>query len=203
VRGLVLGAVVLSVSVFIVTLAHLDQFDFDRLQAWAWVVLFAGFALLTLGLLALRSTEARYRADGAASPRIGQATVLPTWTRLALFSIAAVLAALALALWIHPSGLSGPSPFELTPLGGSFAGCWIALIAVVTACAGVRNTTQEARLPILVMIALATGALIAALRTISDLQPTAAAAAYLAGLALLVALGVLLLTSIGQAGSNR
>ena len=203
VRGLVLGAAVLSVSVFIVTLAHLDQFDFDRLQAWAWVVLFAGFALLTLGLLALRSTEARSRADGAASPRIGQATVLPTWTRLALFSIAAVLAALALALWIHPSGLSGPSPFELTPLGGSFAGCWIALIAVVTACAGVRNTTQEARLPILVMIALATGALIAALRTISDLQPTAAAAAYLAGLALLVALGVLLLTSIGQAGSNR
>jgi hypothetical protein len=167
------------------------------------VVLFAGFALLTVGLLAVASTEAQDRAGAAASPRIGQARELPPWTRRALFSIAATLAALALALWIHPTGLSGPSPFDLTPLGGSFAGCWIALIAVVTAWAAVRNTTQEARLPVLVMVALTTGALIAALRTISDLQPTASAAAYLAGLALLVALGVLLLTSIGRAGSNR
>jgi hypothetical protein len=203
VRGLVVGAAVLSVSVFVVTLAHLDQFDFDRMQAWAWVALFAGFSLLTVGLLAVAATEAQDRPTGGTSPRIRQATQLPTWTRLALFGIAAALAALALALWIHPSGLSGASPFELTPLGGSFAGCWIALIAAVTAWAAVRNTTQEARLPVLVMVALATGALIAALRTISDLHPAAEAAAYLAGLTLLAALGALLLTSMGRARSDR
>ena len=47
VRGLVLGAVVLSVSVFIVTLAHTHKFDFSRLQAIMWVILFAAFSVLT------------------------------------------------------------------------------------------------------------------------------------------------------------
>jgi hypothetical protein len=44
VRGLVVGAVILSVSVFVITLAYLELFDFDRLQAWTWVALFAGFS---------------------------------------------------------------------------------------------------------------------------------------------------------------
>ena len=42
-HGLVVAAVVLSVSVLASTLAHLDVFDFGRLQAWAWVALFAAF----------------------------------------------------------------------------------------------------------------------------------------------------------------
>ena len=52
-QGLVVGAVVLSVSVLVITLTHLDQFDFGRLQAWAWVVLFGGFSLVTSALLVL------------------------------------------------------------------------------------------------------------------------------------------------------
>ncbi|MGH2963615.1 MAG: DUF4386 family protein, partial [Solirubrobacterales bacterium] len=53
VRQLVVGAVVLAVSVFAITLTHTDVFDWDRMQAWAWVVLFGAFALLMLALLAL------------------------------------------------------------------------------------------------------------------------------------------------------
>ena len=64
VRGLVCGAVVLSVSVFVITLAHLDQFDFDRLQAWAWVVLFAGFSLVTAGAARVRADRAGRSAPG-------------------------------------------------------------------------------------------------------------------------------------------
>ena len=57
VRGLVVGAVVLSVSVFVSTLVHLELFDLDRLQAWAWLVLFAGFSAVTIGLLVDRRSR--------------------------------------------------------------------------------------------------------------------------------------------------
>ena len=59
VRSLLAAAVVLSVSVFAITLAHLDIFDLGRLQAWAWLVLFAGFAVATSALLVRRSRRGR------------------------------------------------------------------------------------------------------------------------------------------------
>ena len=70
-HGLVVAAVVLSVSVLASTLAHLEVFDFGRLQAWAWVALFAGFGVTTT-VLAVRGPW--WRAPG---PR------LPAWTRAA------------------------------------------------------------------------------------------------------------------------
>jgi len=178
VRGLVLGAVVLSVSVFIVTLAHSDQFDFDRLQAVVWVVLFAGFSLVTTALFVLEREE-----NGARPGR------LPGWVRAVFGAVAVAGGALALALWIDPVGLAGASPFELPPLGGRFAGCWIALLAVVCAWAAVRDRADEARLSGFALIALPAGALAAALRTIDQLDPAGAAAAYIAVLALLVVAG--------------
>ena len=134
VRGLVAGAVVLSVSVLIVTLTHLDQFDFDRLQAWAWVVLFAGFSAVTLWLLVAGGEQ----DDAVASEP------LPGWVRSALALVSALLALLAFALWIDPTGVSDGSPFTLSPLGGRFAGSWIALLAVLTGWAAARNTKEEA-----------------------------------------------------------
>ena len=46
-RSLVAAAVVLSLSVLGATIAHLDVFDFSRLQAWAWVALFGAFGAVT------------------------------------------------------------------------------------------------------------------------------------------------------------
>jgi hypothetical protein len=178
-RGFVAGAVVLSVSILVVTLTHLDVFDFDRLQAWAWVALFAGFSVLTLALLALGGEEEGGGAEGTLAP----------WPRALLVSVAVLLGALAVALWIDPTGLSDPSPFTLPPLGGRFAGSWIALGAVLAAWAAAANRRDEARLAALGLIALPAGALVAALRTISDLEPTAAAAGYVGALALLVVAG--------------
>ena len=182
VRGLVAGAVVLSVSVLLITLTHLDQFDLDRLQAWAWIVLFAGFSLVTAGLLMLGSAE-RGEAEAALAPS----------SRAVLVAVAAAMGALALALWTDPTRLSGASPVDLSPLGGRFAGSWVALLAVLAGWAAVRNRTAEARLSILALVALPAGALLAALRTISDLEPAGAAAAYVAALGLLLACGVGLL----------
>ena len=186
VRGLVVGAVVLSLSVIAVTFGHLDIFDFDRLQAWAWVTLFIAFALLTMGILWFGEEE---EPDGEAPP-------LARGARALLGVVAVLLGALAIALWADPTGLAEPSPFDLPPLGGRFAGCWIALVAVLCGWAAARNRTDEAWLPALGLAALPTGALIAGLRTIDHLDPAGATAAYLAGLALLAACGATVLVSL-------
>jgi hypothetical protein len=182
-RGLVLGAVVLSISVLIVTLAHTDQFDFDRLQAIMWLVLFIGFSLVTVSLFVL----------GAGSEGRGRVVPLPDWAR-GIFGVVAVAGgALALALWIHPGGLSGPSPFDLPPLGGGFAGSWVALLATVCGWAAYRNRADEGRASALLLTFLPAGALVAALRTIDQLDPAGTVAAYIVVLAALSAAGASIL----------
>jgi hypothetical protein len=191
VRPLVLGAVVLAVSVFIVTMAHTDQFDFSRLQAVMWVVLFASFSLVTAALYVLN------REGGASAS-------LPGSVRALFGAVAAGGAALALALWIHPTGLAGPSPFEIPPLGGGFAGSWVALLAVVCAVPAFSGRADEARAAAYLLICLPAGALLAGLRTVDQLEPAGAGAAYLTVLALLVVAGVAaLLGSSGRPNISR
>jgi hypothetical protein len=182
VRGLVVGAVVLSASVFVASLAHRDVFDFDRLQTWAWFVLFAAFGAITVGLLAAGGAD---RSTDADRP-------LPPWARALLGGVAALLGALAVALWVDPVALADPSPFALSPLGGRFAGAWVALLAVLTGWAALRGRTRGAWLPAIALVALPAGALVGALRTLPDLDP---AGAYLAALVLLMAAGVALGTA--------
>jgi hypothetical protein len=99
----------------------------------------------------------------------------------------------ALALWIDPVGLSGPSPFALPPLGGRFAGSWIALLALLAGWASARDRAEEAWLPALALVTLPAGALLAALRTSSDLD---GGVAYAVVLGLLSACGVAVLRSL-------
>jgi hypothetical protein len=190
VRGLVAGAVLLSVSVLIVTLTHLDQFDFDRLQAWAWVVLFAGFALVTIWILVTGGEE---NLPAPSEP-------LVMWVRSALALVAALLGLLAVALWIDPTGLGDSSPFDLPPLGGRFAGSWIALLALLTGWAAARNTREEAWLPALGLVTLPAGALVAALRTIEDHDP---AAPYIVALVALISVGLLATRATRPAARSR
>jgi len=191
VRGLVIGAVVLSISVFAVTIAHLEVFDFHRLQAWAWVVLFAAFALITSALLV-----APHEDDQTPG------TTLQPWARAALAMITTLLSALAVALWVDPTGLANLSPYALPPLGGRFAGSWIAMLAALAGWAALRNRRDEARLPALCLVALPAGALVAALRTISELDATGRTLGYLAALTLLAALGAAIAASTRAAAGR-
>lgn len=191
-RPLVAAAVVLSVSVLAASVAHADVFDFDRLQTWAWFVLFAGFGAITTALLALGSR------DGA-DP--GSAGPTPTWSRALLACLAVLLAALATALWIDPVGVGSSAPFELPPLGGRFAGAWVALLAVAAGWAAWSARAQHARLAALALVALPAGALIGALRTLPDLEPRGTAAVYITALVLLVVAGIGVLRAL--AGDGR
>jgi hypothetical protein len=140
-HGLVVAAAVLSLSVLAATLAHREVFDFGRLQAWAWVALFAAFGLTT-SVLAVRGPWERRG---------------PIHLRFAV--IGAALGGAGLALWIDPAA------FSLPPLGGRFAGSWTLMLATLAAWAALGH---DARLPTLALVALPLGALVAALRTEAD-----------------------------------
>jgi len=170
-RGLVAAAVVLSVSVLAVTLAHIDVFDLGRLQAWAWLVLFAGFAAATLALLVVGDRRTRDRG-----------VALPRRSRALLAVVGLALAATGVGLWIDPAGLP--------PLGGRFAGSWTVMLGVLAGWAATVDRADEARLPALALVALPAGALVAAARTMEG-EP-----AYVAGLALLIASGAAVLRDL-------
>jgi hypothetical protein len=180
VSGLVAGAALLSASVLVVTVLHLGQFDFGRLQTWAWLVLFAVFTVLTTGLAVI-----------GPRPPLGN-DALSTWPRILLAGVTGVLALVAVALWAAPDAVSALSPFRLPPLGGRFVGCWSALLAVLAGGAAWRGTVAAARWPALALVALPGCALLAALRTAGQLRPDAAGG-YVAGLALLAVVGLAVL----------
>jgi hypothetical protein len=173
-RALVAAAVVLSVSVFGVTLAHLDVFDFGRLQAWAWLVLFGVFAVTTCWLLIAGGAHVHPRGPTLAAP-----------VRTAFAAAALTLGIVGVRLWIDPGALPD--------LGGRFAGSWTVMLAFLAGWAAVANRREEARLPALALAALPAGALLAAARTL-DGDP-----AYLAGLVALLACGVAVLRATRRA----
>jgi hypothetical protein len=175
------------VSVFVFTMVHLDVFDLDRLQAWAWIVLFAGFSAIMIGLLVV--------SGGVSGHGDGDGPPLVPWARAVCGAVGALLAVVALALWLNPVGLSDASPFALSALGGRFAGAWIALLATVLGWAAWDGGARTARLPALALVALPAGALVAGLRTLGDLD---APLLYVAVLAVLAALGVAAYRAAGQ-----
>ena len=177
-QPLVVAAVVLSVFVLTATFVHLDVFDFSRLQAWAWVALFAAFGITTTGL----AITGPWRREAGAR--------LPFWSRTPLGLAAAALGAAAAALWVDPAA------FSLPPLGGRFAGSWAAMLAVLAAWPAVRGRADEARLPALALIALPSGALLAALRTGADPR-------YVAALAALLVVGAAVLSAALGAAARR
>jgi hypothetical protein len=166
-RPLEAAAAVLSVSVLGITLTHLEPFDLDRLQAWAWIVLFGGFSAVTTWLA----------ATGRAAAQPGPALPAPARAGFALLA-AALLAAGAL-LWIDPPGLP--------PLGGRFAGSWAAMLGTASAWPAISGRACDAVLPAVGLVALPAGALAAGLRT-GGFPP-----ALLAALAALAAAGAVLL----------
>ena len=174
-RALVAAAVVLSVSVLVITLVHIDVFDLGRLQAWAWLFLFAGFAAVTIVLLFASGRPAR-----------DHGMELPRSTRVLLAVAAAALLAVGIGLWIDPAGLP--------PLGGRFAGSWTVMLGFLAGWAAAVNRRDEARLPALALVALPAGALLAAARTL-DAEP-----GYVAGLVLLVACGATVLRATRSYG---
>ncbi|HEX6235249.1 MAG TPA: hypothetical protein VFZ63_19125 [Jiangellaceae bacterium] len=173
-RSLVAASVALTVPTLIATFIHLDVFDFSRWQAVAWLVLFIAAPLFWTTMLVV---------NRAAVPREERRVRWPS--AVALLALAVLLVVLAIVLWIDPAAGPRVLPFEPSPLGGRFIGCWAAFLAVMATRAALRPA--EAKLPLIALVAYPLGALVAGLRSFSDLSPPGARWTYLAVLGLTAA----------------
>jgi hypothetical protein len=131
VRGLAAAVLARTLPTLAATYLHRDVFDFDRLFAVAWVVLFVA-SPVTFALLLWSGREAQ--------PPPGDARVHPAG-RAVLAVVGAAFAGLAVWFWVR---VSGPVPFEVAPLGARFLAAWLAFFAVLAAWPAVRPTRSEA-----------------------------------------------------------
>ena len=154
-RALLAAAFALTAPTFVATMIHLEVFDLGRWQAWFWILLFGGAPWFWLGCLLAGGDTSPARPRGPGSPP--------------LVGLAVLLVGGAVLLWIDPVGASGPLPLDFSPMGGRFVGAWLAFLAVMAVWAGLRP--DEARLPLLALAVYPAGALVAALRSITDLRP--------------------------------
>ena len=189
-RSLVAASVALTAPTLVATFVHLDVFDFGRWQAWAWVALFIAAPPFWAGILVV-NRSAVPQAEGRVGLRPGA---------VALLVLAFILVVSAALLWLDPSAGGRVLPFEPSPLGGRFVGCWLLFLAVLAAWAALRPA--EARLPFVALVAYPAGALVAGLRSLPDLSPPTAQWTYLAVLGLMsVLFGIALLRTTSGRGS--
>jgi len=185
-RGLTVSILALTVPTLVVTLKHRATFDFDRPLAILWIVLFAVTPILVAAILIAHPPGRQAVVAGDEAPLLGWVAVV-----LGLFSLAFL--GHGIELWIDPAKFGRTFPFDLPPLGGRFIGCWLVFLAVLTGYAALRRRRSEALVTLVALPAFAGGALAGALRTFDQLHPPAERASYVAVLAVLSLVGLVLL----------
>jgi hypothetical protein len=178
VRGLAAAVLAFTVPTLIATYLHREIFDFSRVMAMAWVVLFIA-SPITFALLLWLGRHAQPPPNDL---RLNRAA------RIVLVILAIASASLAVWFWVTAGG---PVPFEVAPLGARFLAAWLAFFAVLAGWPAVRPSRAEARVPLLSLIAYGLGGLLAA--AVHPGQLEAGSLGYLATLVSVVAIAGLAL----------
>ncbi len=178
VRGLAAAVLAFTVPTVVATYLHRDIFDFSRLMAMAWVVLFIASPIT----FALLLWSGRHAAAPPNDPRLNPAA------RVVLGVLALAFAALAIWFWVTTDG---PVPFGVAPLGARFLAAWLAFFAILAAWPALRPTRSEARVPLVSLLAYGLGGLLAA--AVHPGQLEAGASGYLAALIGVIAIASLAL----------
>jgi len=136
----------------LVSLLHLDAFDFAHRPVWFWFFAYIAYPILG-ALLALR-----YRA-----PRPGGDFPLPMPVRIAFGVVAAACLALAVTLFFAPDAMTGAWPWKITPLLAQiYAGPFLSY-GVGSLMIALSRGRAGTRLPMLAMAAFAILVLVASL----------------------------------------
>ena len=180
-QGVCVAVLAFTIPTVVATGRHEDLFDWARWQALAWAAVFVATPVVFSALLLLQ----RGRAPAVGPP-------LPLLTRAVLGCLGIAYALLALGLLLAPARLESPSPYDLPGLSGRFMGSWCAFLAVLAAFALWRNRPRAAAVPLVALVLWPSAALVGAVRSFGDLQPSSRRLVYLlvvAGLAALAAVG--------------
>ena len=92
---------------FIVSLFHLDEFDYSRLQVWIWFGAYFVYPVIALWLVWFHRADTAHPAGGAP---------LSAWARYSLIGQGIVVTMLALALLLAPTAMIACWPWKATPL---------------------------------------------------------------------------------------
>lgn len=92
---------------FVVSLLHVNEFDYSRFQVWIWYGAYFLYPLIAMFLAWF------HRADTGHPP---QGAPLPNWARTCLIAQGIVVTSLALALLLMPSEMISAWPWKATPL---------------------------------------------------------------------------------------
>jgi hypothetical protein len=178
VRGLCVSVLALTIPTLIATARHHDVFDFDRVQAFAWVVLFVASPLAYGTVLFLQR--------GKAGP--SQGARLAPWARAIVGVLGVVYVVIAAWCWIDPRGAEEHSPYALPALSGAFVGAWALFLATLALFSWRRSAVREARLSLVALTLWPFAGLLAGLRSYDDLV-SADRTGYFVVLAVLAVLG--------------
>ncbi|MEV4508908.1 DUF4386 family protein [Dactylosporangium sp. NPDC049525] len=126
-RGLLGGVGALSVPIFVVTLHHLEAFDFAAWQAWAWVILFGLFPAAAAAAVWAGRRPYRRSSHNAVG-----------WAPL-VYGL--LLAAAAMVLLAAPSVAAG-LPVAAGPFGARVLAGWCALAAFLALRVATRPATE-------------------------------------------------------------
>jgi hypothetical protein len=181
-QGVCVAVLAFTVPTVVPTAHHDDLFHWERGQALAWAAVFVATPIIFSALLFIQ----RRRATTAGP-------ALPVLTRIVLGSLGVAYALLALGLLLTPARLEQRSPYDLPGLSGRFMGSRCAFLAVLAGFALWRNRARQAAVPLGALMLWPVAAVVGALRSFDDLQPSTRRLGYLfvlAGLATLAGLSL-------------
>ena len=176
-RALLLGVLGLAGPTLVLTVVHDEVFDFGRWQALAWVALFVT-APVSASLLLVRR-----RGFGDGGP------ALPGWCRGVVGALGAVLAAVAVLVWLDATrdDVVRVSPVALVRLTGTYLGAWCSFLAPLCGHAAATGRWDEGRVAFVTLGLAAAGAALALVRMAGDVRRPALALAVCAALVALAA----------------
>jgi hypothetical protein len=184
VRALCCAALALTLPTLVATIYDSDVFDFGRLLAIVWVILFVVSPIVFAGLLWVQRHEV-----------VPDSPPLMTTARVLFGLLGLGFTWLAIAAWIDPGSLGDHAPFAMVKLSGRFLGSWCGFLAVLALYSAVRNRRLEAFVPAIGLTVMPLLALVGALRTWDDMTSGGARTAYVFALVLLTVVGAGLVTA--------
>jgi hypothetical protein len=138
-------------TLFVVSLFHLEEFDFDRAQPWVWFGAYLVYPLVALGLVAAH----RGQDDAADAP------ALPGWACAAFAAIGIAATALALALLVAPGAMADRWPWPVTDLLAQIYSAPFLSLGVGALLLARERAWAPARIPVAALLVFTVAVLVA------------------------------------------
>ncbi len=153
VRVVVPAIAIWTGMLFIVSLFHLGEFDYSRVQVWIWFAAYLIYPLIAVWLT--------WRHRGEHEPLAGPE--LPRWARSYVLAQGIVVTLLALALLLVPNLMLAAWPWKITPLLAQLYSAPFLSYGLSSLILGRQQTWSEIRVAVIATLVFVAGVLLASI----------------------------------------